>query len=138
MFMEMDKGAVPKPAGHCDRKHTANRIAINQGRIKTKKELFKGPRKRNESCNIGGNVFACQRKAWQWEKERFNIRKQFQAALYAAITTTKESSATTGDLYQMDRRICERAGQRPLTQRRVSDIIAELDMLGQHVTRYEP
>ena len=36
----------------------------------------------------------------------------------------------TGDIYEIYQKLCKKIGQRPLTQRRISDIIAELDMLG--------
>ena len=36
----------------------------------------------------------------------------------------------TGDIYDYYFKICDRAALRPLTQRRVSDIIADLDMQG--------
>jgi archaeal cell division control protein 6 len=62
-----------------------------------------------------------------------NHPKQFQAALYAIILnkkTSKYNFLQTGDVYDTYRELCEKTGLRPLTQRRVSDIIAELDMLG--------
>ena len=62
-----------------------------------------------------------------------NHPKQFQATLYAIFANkkdTKFSFIQTGDVYDTYREICNRTGLRPLTQRRVSDIIGELDMLG--------
>jgi archaeal cell division control protein 6 len=62
-----------------------------------------------------------------------NHPKQFQATLYAIIANKKEGSFSfiqTGDVYDTYHELCNRVGLRPLTQRRVSDIIAELDMLG--------
>jgi len=57
--------------------------------------------------------------------------KQFQAALYAIIISqNKEQKIYTGDIYSSYKKICSQAGLRPLTQRRLSDIIAEFDMLG--------
>ncbi|MBU0461939.1 MAG: ORC1-type DNA replication protein [Nanoarchaeota archaeon] len=59
--------------------------------------------------------------------------KQFQAALYAMLClsqNTKSSRIATGDIYDLYTNVCAKAGLRPLTQRRISDIIAELDMLG--------
>ncbi len=57
--------------------------------------------------------------------------KQFQAALYSIIISqTKEQKIYTGDIYSSYKKICSQAGLRPLTQRRLSDIIAEFDMLG--------
>jgi cell division control protein 6 len=58
--------------------------------------------------------------------------KQFQAVLYAILSlyTKKNNIIFTGKAYEVYKGTCFRAGLRPLTQRRVSDIIAELDMLG--------
>ncbi|HME87163.1 MAG TPA: ORC1-type DNA replication protein [Candidatus Nanoarchaeia archaeon] len=64
--------------------------------------------------------------------------KQHQAILYSIMklgdSVTKDSeegeSLFTGDIYELYKNICGDIHLRPLTQRRVSDIIAELDMLG--------
>lgn len=58
--------------------------------------------------------------------------KQFQATLYPILMLgqTRGSEIFTGDIYELYKAICSKTGLRPLTQRRVSDIIAELDMLG--------
>ena len=58
--------------------------------------------------------------------------KQFQATLLSIFTYALQSnnSIFTGDIYNYYKDICEKCGLKPLTQRRVSDIIAELDMLG--------
>ena len=72
------------------------------------------------------------------EKDRIleivkNQPKQFQATLYTIILNKENSKIKfiqTGDVYDTYRDLCNKVGLRPLTQRRVSDIIAELDMLG--------
>ena len=58
--------------------------------------------------------------------------KQVQAALYSIVTIAQErrSIVFTGEVYEFYRDVCKRISLRPLTQRRISDIIAELDMLG--------
>ncbi len=58
--------------------------------------------------------------------------KQFQAVLYTTIMINNSDSDKffTGDVYELYRDICKRSDLRPLTQRRVSDVLAELDMLG--------
>ena len=55
----------------------------------------------------------------------------YKATLYAALSI-KDKSRTiyTGDIYSTYQQICEKTGLRVVTQRRVSDIIAEFDMLG--------
>ncbi len=58
--------------------------------------------------------------------------KQSQATLYSIISlySKRKESIYTGDIYEIYKKISSKIGLRPLTQRRVSDIIAELDMLG--------
>ncbi|MBD3310036.1 ORC1-type DNA replication protein [Candidatus Woesearchaeota archaeon] len=58
--------------------------------------------------------------------------KQFQATLYSIITLCENSkdNILTGSVYDLYLDLCKRTGLRPLTQRRVSDVIGELDMLG--------
>ncbi|MEK6849535.1 MAG: orc1/cdc6 family replication initiation protein [Nanoarchaeota archaeon] len=58
--------------------------------------------------------------------------KQHQATLYAIVKACKQKKegVFTGEIYDVYQTVCEQTKQRPLTQRRVSDIIAEFDMLG--------
>ncbi|MFA5061202.1 MAG: orc1/cdc6 family replication initiation protein [Candidatus Pacearchaeota archaeon] len=62
--------------------------------------------------------------------------KQFQLVLYAIMQLTKENKDNrvekffTGDVYNSYHSYCERVKIEPLTQRRISDILAEIDMLG--------
>ncbi len=58
--------------------------------------------------------------------------KQHQATLYAILNVCNDTARAvfTGEIYDAYQKICERTKLRPLTQRRVSDIIAEFDMLG--------
>src|SRR3989344_2452103 len=60
--------------------------------------------------------------------------KQFKLTLYSILTTCSDSKGDkqifTGDVYEVYKDACAKTGVKPLTQRRVSDIIAELDMLG--------
>jgi cell division control protein 6 len=57
--------------------------------------------------------------------------KQFHAVLQAILALAKKrNNIFTGDVYDVYKNVCQATGQRPLTQRRVSDIIAEMDMLG--------
>ncbi len=57
---------------------------------------------------------------------------QYQTALYAIYSTCskKKELVFTGEVYDLYQKLCTHTGLRPLTQRRISDIIAELDMLG--------
>lgn len=59
--------------------------------------------------------------------------KQFQLVLYSIINLiekNKDNSIFTGDVYNYYQNLCERNRSEVLTQRRVSDIIQEFDMLG--------
>lgn len=61
-----------------------------------------------------------------------NQPKQFQLVLAAILnlSTKAKGGLFTGDLYTQYKALCTKVGQRPLTQRRVSDILGEFDMLG--------
>ena len=57
--------------------------------------------------------------------------KQFQIALYSILKVcNKDGKIFTGDVYDHYKKICNKISLKPLTQRRLSDIIAEFDMLG--------
>jgi archaeal cell division control protein 6 len=59
--------------------------------------------------------------------------KQFQVVLYSVLMlyNPKQPNAMfTGDVYDAYKKMCVKANLRPLTQRRVSDILGELDMMG--------
>jgi cell division control protein 6 len=59
--------------------------------------------------------------------------KQFQLTLHAILDLKQKNNGKgifTGEVYEIYKNTSKKCGLRPLTQRRVSDIIAELDMLG--------
>jgi len=58
--------------------------------------------------------------------------KQYHATLYSVfhIAQNKKNQIFTGEVYELYKKLCTRTDLRPLTQRRVSDILAEMDMLG--------
>lgn len=57
--------------------------------------------------------------------------KQFQATLYSILLIARQKSFFfTGEIYDLYQKLCKKTHLPILTQRRVSDIIAELDMLG--------
>jgi len=62
--------------------------------------------------------------------------KQFQLVLYSIMQLTRSAKKGglerfyTGDVYNYYQQICDQTKTDPLTQRRISDIIAEIDMLG--------
>jgi len=57
--------------------------------------------------------------------------KQSQAVLYAIVQLAeKNSDIQTGEVFDVYQNLCNQHGLKPLTQRRVSDLIAELDLFG--------
>ena len=58
--------------------------------------------------------------------------KQFQLTLYSLLLLHEMNTGPvfTGDIYEIYKDFCSQIKMKPLTQRRISDIIAELDMLG--------
>ena len=60
------------------------------------------------------------------------LPKQSQAVLYSIISVinVREPPIFTGDIYEFYKSLCTKIGLKQLTQRRVSDLISELDMLG--------
>lgn len=57
--------------------------------------------------------------------------KQSQITLYSIFSLNFDNkSLFTGDVYELYKKNCNKCSLKPLTQRRISDIIAELDMLG--------
>ena len=58
---------------------------------------------------------------------------QFQLVLYSIMALDKDKkygTIFTGDVYNIYQEICEKTRNEVLTQRRVSDILGEFDMLG--------
>jgi len=61
--------------------------------------------------------------------------KQFKLVLYSIMELTKAAKDSkerfyTGDVYNYYQDVCDRTKTDALTQRRISDILAEIDMLG--------
>ncbi len=57
--------------------------------------------------------------------------KQYHVVVYSILKLTKNSEAVmTGEVYDLYKNVCNTVNLRPLTQRRVSDVISELDVLG--------
>ena len=57
--------------------------------------------------------------------------KQSQAALYSILSLQSKGEAIlTGQIYDIYKKLCNQTGLKTLAQRRIGDIIAELDMLG--------
>jgi len=60
------------------------------------------------------------------------LPKQSKTILYSLmkINTSKRNFIFTGEIYEKYKDICNQTGLRPLTQRRISEILSEFDMQG--------
>jgi cell division control protein 6 len=126
----LDDGVIQKCSAYAAREHGDARRALELLRVAGELAERKGLLKIsiNEIDEAEDTI----------EKDRVlelvkNHPKQFQATLYAILANKSDKNNNfiqTGDVYDTYRALCNRVGLRPLTQRRVSDIIAELDMLG--------
>lgn len=60
-----------------------------------------------------------------------NQPKQYHIVIFSILSlANKDNPIFTGEIYNFYKTLCDRLKIRPLTQRRISDIIAEYDMLG--------
>ncbi len=125
----IDGGVIEKCAAYAAREHGDARRCLELLRVAG--EIAE--RNNSEKVNLE-HIDAANDKI---EKDRLlsiltTQPKQFQATLYSivCIGTQKKGTIFTGDVYELYKGICDRLGLRPLTQRRISDIVAELDMLG--------
>ncbi len=119
---------IPKCAAYAAREHGDSRRAL---------DLLRVSGEMAERC-ASGQVMPEHVDAALEKLETDNVLEaiktqpqQSKAVLYSIIKL-KQSNAefATGDVYNVYRGICERTGQHPLTQRRVSDLISELDVMG--------
>ncbi|MBN1645033.1 ORC1-type DNA replication protein [Candidatus Woesearchaeota archaeon] len=125
----VQSGVIEKCAAYAAREHGDARRALELLRVAG--ELAE--RNDNEQVKIE-NIDQAENKI---EKDRIldlvkTQPQQHQATLYAifSVCSQKEKHIFTGEIYEVYQKICHQIGIRPLTQRRVSDIIAEFDMLG--------
>jgi len=126
----LDDGVIQKCAAYAAREHGDARRAIDLLRVAGELAERKGGSKITTK-DIDEAEDAIERdKVIEIVK---NQPKQFQATLYAVMMNKSNPRAKfiqTGDVYDTYHQLCSKTGLRPLTQRRVSDIVAELDMLG--------
>ena len=125
----LGEGVIEKCAAYAAREHGDARRALELLRVAAEVA------ERNNLKKVGvGHIDDAEDKI---EKDRVldtinSQPKQSKAALYAILSlhSGKKESIFTGDIYEVYKKISSQIGLRPLTQRRISDIIAELDMLG--------
>lgn len=125
----IEEGVIQKCAAYAAREHGDARRALELLRVAG--ELSE---RRNEEKVTMKDIDEAEDKI---ERDRLidmvkTHPKQFQATLYPILILGKQHQKEiyTGDIYELYKEICRKTNLRPLTQRRVSDIIAELDMLG--------
>ena len=122
------EGVIEKCAAYAAREHGDARRALELLRVAA--ELAE---RKNEKIITSNYLDTAEEKI---ERDRVieNIitqPKQFKITLYSILTSCKgDSGVFTGDVYSVYKDYCLKSGMKPLTQRRLGDIIAELDMLG--------
>ena len=122
-------GVVEKCAAYAAREHGDARRALELLRVAG--ELAE----RNENAKVSiSDIDEAEEKI---ERDRMldmvkTQPKQFQATLHSIllINSKNKERIFTGEVYEIYKEVCSEVGLRPLTQRRVSDIISELDMMG--------
>ncbi|MEK6898865.1 MAG: orc1/cdc6 family replication initiation protein [Nanoarchaeota archaeon] len=126
----LEEGVIAKCAGYAAREHGDARRALDLLRVAG--ELAE----RNSSKKVGLiHLDEANRKI---ERDKMldiieNEPKQFQLVLFSIMNLSekyKNASIFTGEIYSNYQDICSRTKNEALTQRRVSDILAEFDMLG--------
>jgi len=128
----IEQGLIEKCAAYSAREHGDARKAIELLRVAG--EIAERTKSKTISLR---HIDEAEEKL---EKEKiFDIvksqPKQFQAVLFSIISMRSTNIPTntptyTGDIYEFYKRLCFKVGLRPLTQRRISDIIREYELMG--------
>jgi len=125
----LEDGVIAKCAAYAAREHGDARRALDllrvAGELAEREGLKKIELKHIDTANQ------------KIEKDKMlttieNIPIQFQLVLYAImrLDASRSEHVFTGDVFNAYQSVCEETKNEILTQRRVSDIIAEFDMLG--------
>ena len=125
----LEKGVLEKCAAYAAREHGDARRALELLRVAGELAERKGLSKvRLDHLDEAEDKI---------EKERIieivkTQPKQSQATLFSIFLLFDRGKRRvyTGEVYEVYKALCNKADLRPLTQRRISDIIGELDMLG--------
>lgn len=130
----LEEGLIEKCAAYAAREHGDARRALELLRVAG--ELAE--REGKEKVNISHLDIAEEKIEKDRMLEAIKLNpKQFQLTLHSILQLKQDYNKKngghkiiTGDVYEVYKNESKRCGLRPLTQRRVSDIIAELDTLG--------
>ncbi len=126
----VDEGVISKCAAFAAREHGDARRALDLLRIAG--ELSE----RDGNTKVDVNYIDLANKKIERDKLLDIVEtepKQFQLVLYSILKLTKENKINqifTGDVFNDYQELCNKTHTEVLTQRRISDIIAEMDMLG--------
>lgn len=129
----VSSGVIAKCAAYAAREHGDARRALDLLRIAGELSERDGKNKVNEEYIDLANL--------KIERDKIldiieGEPKQFQLVLYSIIQLTKKvkkgdlNKFYTGDVFNYYQEICNQVKTNILTQRRISDILAEIDMLG--------
>ncbi|HIH11244.1 TPA: AAA family ATPase [Candidatus Woesearchaeota archaeon] len=124
----LDQGLIEKCAAYAAREHGDARRAIDLLRVAGEVAERSGA-----SVITIAHLDEAEKKV---ESDRVitaivNQPKQFQCVLYSILLIpSQKKNFFTGEIYEVYKTICKRCKFNTLTQRRISDILAELDMLG--------
>jgi len=124
------EGVIEKCAAYAAREHGDARRALDLLRVAGELAERKG------STQIGIEDLDYAEDKIERDKVLDVVRtqpKQFQLTLLSILNLYEKNNGLdvyTGDIFEIYRDLCEKAGLATLTQRRISDIICEFDMLG--------
>ncbi|AFK21838.1 ORC1-type DNA replication protein [Pyrococcus sp. ST04] len=125
----LDESVIPLCAALAAREHGDARKALDLLRVAGEIAEREGASKVTEK-----HVWKAQEKIEQDMMEEVikTLPLQSKVLLYAIVLLDEngELPANTGEVYSVYRELCEHLDLEPLTQRRISDLINELDMLG--------
>ncbi len=125
----LSEGVIPKCAALAAQEHGDARRALDLLRVAG--ELAE----RNKEANITVNHVDAALEKIDYDRIIESVKslpKQSKIVLYSTIclVESNQEEIQTGDIYNIYEKKCKDCGLTPLTQRRVSDLISELDMLG--------
>lgn len=126
----LGEGVIEKCAAYAAREHGDVRRALDLLRVAGEIAVREGKNKVQLS-HIDTASQKIERDKMLYLIE--NEPTQFQLVLYAiAMLDGKKEHENifTGDVYNLYQEVCEKTKNEPLTQRRISDILGEFDMLG--------